>query len=280
MNKLEIPFLAELIAQCWERAEESLRQTVRLKFADRDEEIITELFHSELQAECDKVSSQGAVARAFGRDLHSYVPSMPYFDVAGIAGGLIASVHFHPREVEKRTGGDFGVVLIRPDVSYARFSPSSLEIERDYKRGLLCQAKIFRRNSSWGGLSEKQQEILRARLDYLSLVLYRYLDQHGQRRELGPFAWQLTRGASMSDVAGWLRSDQFPSIENSRHIINALARDQIGTDDKRTIEENVAPKLRPSLEIHIRWRDGGGPDPEVHLNNDNLHVEQHVMIRG
>lgn len=41
--------LAELIAQCWARAEEALRNAIRSDFPDRDEEIITDLFHSKLR---------------------------------------------------------------------------------------------------------------------------------------------------------------------------------------------------------------------------------------
>src|SRR5580700_4126425 len=173
MSGMRIPASAELMAKCWASAELALRNAVRQKFPDRDEEIITELFHSELEGECDRVRATGAIERVFEADLHGALPRIPRADLSKIAHGLIASVHFHPRKVERRTGGDFGVVLIRPDVRYATYSRFELTIDHDYQRGLLCQAKIFRRDSSWGGLSPKQRDVLRGRLNYFSLVLYR-----------------------------------------------------------------------------------------------------------
>jgi hypothetical protein len=265
MSGKKIGALAEVLAQCWTTAEHALRNTVRQKFPDRDEEIITELFHSELEAECNRVSGTGAVERAFGTDLRRSLPCVPHTVLSKIARGLIASVHFHPREIERRTGGDFGVVLIRPDVRYAKYSRSEVTINKDYQRGLLCQAKIFRRDSSWGALSPKQRGLLQGRLNYLSLVLYRYSDQNGERRELAPFEWQLTRDMSIDDVVKWLRSDNFPNVRESRQILTELALDQIGTNDREVIAKYIAPPLRPSLEIKIRWPDGADPGGTVHL---------------
>jgi hypothetical protein len=42
MKAMRIPTVGKLIADCWIRAEEALRENVRKKFPDRDEEIITE----------------------------------------------------------------------------------------------------------------------------------------------------------------------------------------------------------------------------------------------
>jgi hypothetical protein len=173
----------------------------------------------------------------------------------------------------------FGLVLIRPDVNYARYSRSTLTVERDCQRGLLCQAKVSRRNATWGSFSPKQRSVLKARLDYLSLVLYRYRDQDAERRELAPFGWQLTRDASIRAVGDWLRKDQFPKVEDSREIIMALAEDRIGTDDRRVIAEDIAPPLRPSMEIKIRWRDGKGPGPVVHLLQPKPAIKERLVIQ-
>jgi hypothetical protein len=275
---LKIPALAALIAESWTRAEQSLRERVRQESPDRDEEIITDLFHTALEAEFSRVSALGSVERAFQADLRRALPGIPAASVSRLADGLIAMVHFHPREVESRSGGDFGLVLIRPEVNYAKYSRSALTIEHDCQRGLLCQAKVFRRNSTWGSFSRKQRSVLQARLNYLSLVLYRYRDQDGERRDLWPFGWQLTRDASIRDVAGWLRNDQFPKLEDSRGIISALAEDRIGTDDKQVIAEQIAPPLRPSMEIKILWRDGKGPGAVVHLHQTNPAVRERLVM--
>jgi hypothetical protein len=255
-----------------------LRNTVRQRFPDRDEEIITELFHAELEAECNRVSAIGAVEEAFKADLRRFLPSISEVDVSKIGTGLVATVYFHPRIVETRTGGDFGVVFIRPDVRYANYSYPTLEIESDYQRGLLCQAKIFRRDSSWGGLTAKQKAVLQERLQHLSLVLYRYADQNGARRELGPFEWQLTVNASVDDIVDWLRSDNFPNLQSSREILIKLALGRIGTENKRVISEFIAPSLRPSFEIRIHWRNRPDPGRTLHLRNFTA-VERHVFAR-
>jgi len=67
MNKMQIPALGKLTTECWVTAENTLRANVRRKFSDRDEEIITTLFHGELEDVCEKVSKSGAIATAFLR---------------------------------------------------------------------------------------------------------------------------------------------------------------------------------------------------------------------
>jgi hypothetical protein len=243
------------------RAEDSLRENVRRKSPDRDEESITDLFHSELEEEFAKVSGSGAVARAFLDDLKLVFPKVGIDDLRSkIARGLVATVSFHPHKIEEKTGGDLGIVLVRPDVQEARYGWSELTIDRDYKRGLLCQAKIFRRDSKWGGLTRSQKQTLPHKLKYFALLLYRYADQKGERRELNSFNWQLAVDATVEQVNQWLSADRFPNPQNSQQILGALVRDEIGTDDKEIIEREIAPPLRPSLVIKIGWKDDKGPE--------------------
>jgi hypothetical protein len=69
MKAMRIPAVGKLITHCWVRAEEALRENVRKKFPDRDEEMITDLFHAELESEFVRVSATGAVSQAFLNDL-------------------------------------------------------------------------------------------------------------------------------------------------------------------------------------------------------------------
>jgi hypothetical protein len=170
-------------------------------------------------------------------------------------------------------------VLIRPEVRSSPFSDSLLTIDRDYRRGLLCQTKIFKIDSSWGELTENQRKMLRERLDYLALVLYRYTDQDGDRRELGPFQWQLTRNVTIEDIGNWLKSDKFPQLEGSQQILSALGRNKIGTDDKDIIDKYIAPVERPSFVINIRWRDGDGPPETVALYSTTAIQSQQVVVQ-
>jgi hypothetical protein len=147
MKAMPIRNTGKLVTDCWLRAEQSLREIVRKKFPDRDEEIITDLFHAELETEFAAASEKGAVERAFLEDLKQAFQHVEAHELRSkIARGLIATVSFHHRKTEERTGGDLGIVLVRPDVQES-YAWSELAIKSDYKRGLLCQAKVFRRDS-------------------------------------------------------------------------------------------------------------------------------------
>ena len=279
MKGMSIPALSKLVSECWVRAEQKLRESVKTKFPDRDEEILTDLFHAELAIEFQTVSATGAVANAFLRDLRNSLPNISDRILSKIADGLIATVTFHPKSVEEKTGGDFGIVIVRPDVRRALYVGSELTINHDYRRGLLCQAKVFRRNSSWGGLSSSQRKVLPTRLSYLSLVLYRYSDQRSDRRELEPFQWQLAQNATVAEIDKWLHADDFPSLQDSGRILSALARDLIGTDDKEIIAEFITPPMRPSLEINIHWRDGDGPGDKVRTYESFTAEQATISVR-
>lgn len=280
MKGMRIPALGVLVTECWTRAEHALRESVRTKFPDRDEEIITTLFHAELDAEFESANRAGGVAKAFLSDLRKAFPTVTDDSLFRIARGLIATVSFHPRHVETHTGGDLGIVLVRPDVRSAQYSGSQLTIDHDYRRGLLCQAKMLQRNSRWRILSSKQGQVLPGKLSYFALLLYRYADEHGQRSDLTPFAWQLPRGATVEQINTWLRSDHFPELQDSRKVLGGLIHDEIGTDDKALITKDIAPPMRRSLEIRIRWKDGEDPGERVHVQErSTVSMKQQVVVR-
>ena len=83
----------------------------RKKFGDRDEDKLTDRFHAELEDEFNRASTSGAVAKAFLSDLQREFRELDSHDLSSkIARRLIASVSFHPPEVERKTGGDLGIV--------------------------------------------------------------------------------------------------------------------------------------------------------------------------
>src|SRR5215472_12602381 len=102
MRGMRIPALGKLITECWVTAEHSLRENVKEKFRDRDEEIITTLLHAELEVEFEEVSKNGAVAKAFLSDLRQTFSTIAYESLFGIASGLVATVSFHPHQVEEK----------------------------------------------------------------------------------------------------------------------------------------------------------------------------------
>lgn len=276
MPGMKIKNLSNLIVQCWNSAELTIRQEMESKHPDKNEEFITELFQDVLRLQLEGASASGAVERAFLSDLEGAFPNVMFPDLSRISNGLVALVNFHTRSTEGKTGGDFGLVLVRSDVTHARFGGSDLIIDENYQRGLLCQAKILGRDAKWGDLTESQKRVLTNRLGYFGIVLFQYLDN--DRRKLSEFLWQFAAENSIEDVTRWLKTGQFPDLHRSAQILESLAQDRIGTDDKKIIAEFIAPPTRPSLEIRVTWRDGDGPGSTVHTHV-NAHVEQHVIVR-
>jgi hypothetical protein len=130
--------LIDLICRQAELAEERVRQQVRASFPEAGEEQITTLFQGALTEELSRASASNEIATAFAKDLRASGASLPEVDTYSISQGLIARVSWHPRHVEARTGGDFGLVLIRPKL---KRTLQGLIIEEGMPTGLLVQAK-------------------------------------------------------------------------------------------------------------------------------------------
>jgi hypothetical protein len=208
---MPIPNVTALVAKCWSSAETQARELLAQRYFDKDEEFITQLFHGEFRVTIEGAAGAGAVKQAFLTDLKSHFPQLRHSgDLERLAVGVSATATLHPREVEGETGGDLGLVLIRPNVNSHRLEQSTLIVDQDYRRGLLCQAKIKRRmsrrhNAQWGGFTVNQRKLLPDRMGYLALLLYEYEDT--QRRSLLPFQWQVCAGTKFDDVEEWLKSD-------------------------------------------------------------------------
>lgn len=262
---MPIPAVTQAIISCWMAAETTARDDLAARHPDKDEDFITESFHDSLRISVDKASKTGHVQDAFYSDLTSAFPFLEWSDLRRLADGLAVTSTLHPRRVEGKTGGDMGIVFIRPNVTANVWDRSSLTVDTEYCRGLLCQAKIRRRNSlkgrgGWGTLTRSQQRILPNRLGYLSLLLYEYEDAN--RRNLFPFRWQLCAEASFVDVKKWLSSGTFPDLIPSDRVLERLGGDEIGTNDRRVIDEYIAPHVRDTLVIRIGWPPDESPPRE------------------
>lgn len=275
---MQTPALGNLIADCWMSAEKGVRETA-WQYPDKGEEFITDLLNSDLEREFQKASNNRLVEQAFLRDLEDAFPSITNESLSKVALGLIATVSFHPRHVEAKTGGDLGIKIVRPNVQMSTFD-KYLTIDHDRQRGLLCQAKIFRRKSQWGPLTRNQLKRLPEKTAYSSLLLYRYADQEAKRRDLQPFAWQLTREATVEEIQSWLASDRFPQLSDSRAVFQKLMGGTIGTGDKAVIDRDIAPSgLRESLVITIRWRDGDDPGDRVTVKHISAVHEKPLVMQ-
>jgi hypothetical protein len=268
---MPIPNVTALVVKCWSSAETQARELLAHRYFDKDEEFITQLFHSEFRVTIEEAAGAGAVKQAFLTDLKSHFPRLRRSgDLERLASGVSATATLHPREVEGKTGGDLGLVLIRPNINSRRLERSMLIVDQDYRRGLLCQAKIKRRmsqgrNAQWGGFTPNQRKILPDRMSYLALLLYEYED--AQRRSLLPFQWQVCAETKFDDVEEWLKSDAFPDRIGSDKIIQLLGDDKVGTEDKSIIDRYIAPSVRDTLTVWIGWPAGHVPPPYFHLRH-------------
>lgn len=273
MGPMPISNVGGAIIKCWLKAEEAVCNNLP---RDSDEEHITNLFRGEFEKELEKASNSGGIEASFVRDLQDSFPDFDVYELrTKIARGLVATVAFHPKHVEGKTGGDLGIVLVRPNVQES-FGWSEITINGDYRRGLLVQAKLLR-DSSWGKLTTAQTKNLPDKLKFSSLLLYKYLDD--ERRKLRPFEWQLTFGSSITDVLQWLRSGIFPSLKKSQEVLLGLVNGKIGTDVSEVIEREITPPMkRASLTIRIHWRDNPPPPQALYLRKKtHTHVQQHIV---
>lgn len=260
---IELRNTGELIASCWDAAERETVAAVGGKYPGSSEEEITFLLSGELRAAIAQASESRRFEQAFLLDLRAAIPSLPA-NLQRQIDGLVARVNFHTRHHEgRRSASDLGVVITRPLASLER-GRNKIAIRRDRASGLLAQAKLARvtagadRPATWGRLTKPQRRIILDRIPYYSLLLYRLLDARGT--ELAPLRWQLCQGRTLNDVAGWLRSGDFPEEISSTDVIRRLVTGLIGTDDATIIESIVDPSFgRQIIEVHVYWPDGTGP---------------------
>lgn len=278
-NILKIPSTLKVISDCWNVAEESLRDDIREDYPGVNEEFITQMFHGKLAKALRMASKESRIAQAFLTDLKKAFPDLGHgSELSRLARGLIADVTLHRRETERVTGGDIGFMIIRPRVD----EHNNTFRVGDYRRGLLCQAKLKRSTGKWGNFTQRQKKVLPERLQHLGLLLYSYEDE--ERRRLRQFQWQLCNSvSSISDVVQWLKRDNFPSFTTSSTIIGGVGNGQIGTDNEKVLDEIVSPAGNPALVIRIGWPRGGHPGSEVRVysrHHQKQRAENYVLIRN
>ena len=271
---LAIPSTLAVIKNCWEGAEEELRQVVRRKYHDLEEETITTLFHREFRLQLNQASDSNGVSRAFLDDLERAFPQLVGATELGIiAENLFADVSLHPRRIEGRTGADFGFTINRPQVSVVGLEYGCPKLNASEQQfGLLSQAKMNGRSGKWNNLKKGQQRNLATRMSYLALLLYQYDDN--DRKVLAPFHWQVCRDWAMLDLTNWLKSGRFPSRLSSLELIDLLGEGRIGTGDPQLIERYVRPTGKPQFSIVISWPAGKQPPHEqlVYLSGGTVDV--------
>jgi len=262
---LPIKNTLEVICTCWKEAETSLQQAIKDRHPGAGEVFITELFHGLLKDSLDSASKKKLVENAFIKDLKAIFPYIDYKKnvTRQCANGLIAEVKLHNQTSETKTGGDLGFVIARPHFFLERpyLPETDLIITKDYRRGILTQAKLKNDKGKWDGFTPTQEDVLPQHQDYLALLLYSYCDQN--RYNLEQFRWQLGAGYPFTDLKDWFSHDHFPNPLNSFRIINDLGNAKIGTDDPQKIRDVICPPENRTLTIDIHWPGGDPPISRV-----------------
>jgi hypothetical protein len=184
-------------------------------------------------------------------------PEIPNRKIQENILGIGATVTFHPVHVEKISGGDFGVVIARPDVIYR--DNNTIRLKSKYV-GLLAQAKLKKTHGVFKGrgtcrFTNKQRELYNERSDYLAIVFYKYTDE--QLKSLEPFSWQICADLNLKETGKILRSGNPRTGMTSDEIIHSLGGGKIGTSDSLTIEQLIIPAVDYHLVIRIGWPDDG-----------------------
>jgi hypothetical protein len=174
------------------------------------------------------------------------------------ASGLVADIVLHNKQQEAKTGGDFGLVIVHPQII---ISSDFLEVRKGQSSGLLCQAKLKGKDNKWGSFTKKQRSILPNHMDFTSLVLYSYQDK--ERMELNSVAWKLCKGNPISEIKGFLKKNPIEETLNTSNIITRLGRREIGTADQSLIEQIVSPSARQHLELRIYWPKDDDPKEPI-----------------
>ncbi len=187
------------------RAETAMRKHIKLYYHNVNEEFITTLFYGQIKYRLRKASQKKFIENAFLEDLktafcnHVTLDSDLESNLHLRAEGLIADIVLHNKQQEGETGGDFGLIIVHPQI---QINHNFLEIQKGKTSGLLCQAKLKDKNGRWR-FTDNQKAVLPNYLDFTSLVLYSYLDQ--ERTDLSSVAWKLCQGSSLSELKTLLR---------------------------------------------------------------------------
>lgn len=240
------------------KAEENLREHIRIFYQNAGEEFITNLFYGQINYFLREASNERRIENAFLKDLEDALGYSHFGDytlsrnLKNTAAGLVADIVLHNKKTEGRTGGDFGLIIIHPSI---HFDSKYLKIKKGQCSGLLCQAKLKDKAGKWNRLNKNQRVLLDQNKDFSSLVLYSYTDI--ERTNLAHISWKLCRSEAIANIEEILKRDALDEINtlDTKKILQLLARKEIGTNDRDTINKIISPSVRQHLELRIYWPD-------------------------
>jgi hypothetical protein len=263
----------KLLARCFMKAENQLRERIALDFPGAVEEQITTILQDRVAKVLRSTSRGREFETVFAADIQNaigYISGIEQF-----ASGLIAKVSWHPRKTEEKTGGDLGLAIIQPLISDWG---NRIELIREGSaHGLVCQAKRKTFKGSWGFLEENQMNAITKGHHYFSILRYEYLNS--KNSTLKEFIWTLCKDHTANQVAHWLAQNSFPNEYRTEEIIEKLGFGQIGTPDPKVIEELITPEKSQILVVKIDWDDGFDPKSAVYtINNARADLQTKSLV--
>lgn len=262
------------------KAEENLREHIRVFYQNAGEEFITNLFYGQINYFLREASNKCQIEKAFLKDLESaltYNHPSDYTLTTNLknkAAGLVADIVLHNKRTEGKTGGDFGLIIIHPSI---HVDSKCLKINKGQCSGLLCQAKLKYKTGKWNSLKGNQKTLLHQNKDYSSLALYSYTDV--ERAKLAPISWTLFKGMDISKIEELLKEDAFDetNTHDTKTILKMLGRKEIGTNDRNKIDKIISPSVRQHLELRIYWPDSkDDPDTVAIMSGQFKKVKQTI----
>lgn len=263
----------ELVKACWLQAEKVLEEEIYNNYPNSDEEFITRYFHGKLSQQF-KIANDKKMFEATLYDdiftnsslIDSYKLQDFTKDFVAIPELLLNQITLHNKSTEKISGADLGIVLSRPAIFY---DSGNIYISNTQKTGILCQAKLKRKNQKWGKLTNNQKNIFskysKEEMKYLSLLLYSFSDN--ERRIINPFSWQPCVDNSFTEIEQWINNGNFPTLKNTKNFLGLLQENKIGTNDQKIIDEQICKLSNVTLCINLTWKDGDKPSGTIiHIN--------------
>lgn len=240
------------------QAEENLREHIRIYYKNAGEEFITDLFYGQVKYFLSEASKKRLIENAFLKDLENALGYNHLGDytlsrlLKNRSAGLVADIVLHNKRTEGKTGGDFGLIIIHPSI---QIDSRYLKIKKGQCSGLLCQAKLKDKVGKWNKLNDNQRVALNHNKDFSSLVLYSYADM--ERIDFNPISWVLCRNEVIANIEEIMKRDALDELTmlGTKKILQLLGRKEIGTNDKKLINEIVSPSVRQHFELRIYWPD-------------------------
>jgi hypothetical protein len=259
-----IPNTLAVVSDAIQKAEGGLKKHIKAYYHNANEEFITGLFYGQIKYQLRKASMSNKIGEAFIEDLRHAASEISYnhfsidHEMLTYAEGLIADIYLHNKRQEGRTGGDFGLIVARPQLN---MDDDSIVLKKGSSSGLLCQAKLKKIDGSWEPLRRSQEKALSLYNKFFSLALYSY--KNDNRDVLNKIHWKNCKGIKKSKIVNSLKINDFNELMDVKEVITSLGQNKIGTTDEKDIKDVISLGKQTTFEIKVFNPKDGDPKKDI-----------------